>query len=65
MCTRALAEARGQAIRNVLHAGGTDTGQIVGVKAWDNLDRKCTAAQSAFQRLDRNAWIFIASSSTR
>lgn len=61
-CTRTLAEARGRAIRKILDAGGKDAGQIVGVKAWDKLDRNCLPRETECQQLDRSAWIFIAGS---
>lgn len=63
-CARTLAEARGRAIRKILDAGGRDAGQIVGVKAWDKLDRKCHQRKTECQQLDRSAWIFIAGSNS-
>lgn len=64
-CTRALAEARGQAIKEILDGNGMHTSQITGIRVWDNLDRRCHPAESECQRLDRSAWIFVASSSAR
>ena len=61
VCTAALAQARGQAIRGILDVGGTHGGQIAAVRVWDNLDRQCRPTQTRCQRLDRSAWIFIAS----
>jgi hypothetical protein len=40
-CTHALAEGRGAAVRKFLEGSGIDSDQIVGVKAWDNLDQSC------------------------
>ena len=61
VCTPALAQARGKAIQGVLGVGGTHGGQIAAVRVWDNLDRQCRPTQTRCQRLDRSAWIFIAS----
>ena len=64
-CTRALAEARGQAIKEILDGDGMHTSQISAVRVWDNLDHRCLPTQSDCQRLDRSAWIFVASSIAR
>ena len=61
VCTPALAQARGQAIQEILDVGGTDGRQVAGVRVWDNLDRQCRPTQTQCQRRDRSAWIFIAS----
>ena len=62
VCTRTLAEARGQAINKILTAGGMHESQIAGVRVWNNLDRQCRPTRSLCQRKDRSAWIFVASS---
>ena len=64
-CSRELAQARGKAIKEILDDDGRHTSQITGVRVWDNLDRRCHPTQSECQRLDRSAWIFVASSIAR
>ena len=61
-CTRTLAEARGAAIQKFLGSSGIGSDQIVGVKAWDNLDHSCRTSEIECQQLDRSARIFMASS---
>ncbi len=61
-CTRGLAEARGVAVRKFLGDSGVDPDQILGVKAWDNLDRSCRTSDVKCQQFNRSARIFMASS---
>ncbi len=61
-CTRTLAEARGRVAKKFLGSSGTDSEQIVGVKAWDNRDHSCQTSGIKCQQSDRSARIFMASS---
>jgi len=61
-CTHALAEGRGAAVRKFLEGSGIDSDQIVGVKAWDNLDQSCRTSDVECQQFNRTARIFLAGS---
>jgi outer membrane protein OmpA-like peptidoglycan-associated protein len=61
-CTQTLAEARGAAAKKFLGSFGIDSGQIVGVKGWDNRDHRCQTSDVKCQQFDRSARIFMASS---
>jgi outer membrane protein OmpA-like peptidoglycan-associated protein len=61
-CTRALAEARGAVVRKFLGSSGIASGQIVGVKGWNNLDQSCRSSDIECHRVNRSAQIFAASS---
>ena len=61
-CTRTLAEARGAVVRKFLGSSGIDSDQIVGVKAWDNVDQSCQTSDIECQQFNRSARIFMASS---
>jgi outer membrane protein OmpA-like peptidoglycan-associated protein len=61
-CTRTLAEARGAGVGKFLGSSGIDSDQIVGVKAWDNVDQSCQTSDIECQQFNRGARIFMASS---
>lgn len=59
-CTDALAEARAAVIRKFLENSGVRSGQVVGVKGWDNDEHRCRPAEIKCQQLSRNVQIFLA-----
>jgi len=61
ICTRGLAEARGGVIRKSLEAFGVASGQILGVKGWDNTEQGCRSSEPKCQQLGRSAQILLAS----
>ncbi len=62
MCTHTLTEGRGTVVQQFLMHLGTESGQIVGVKGWDNVDPACRTSTPKCQQLNRSAQIFMASS---
>ncbi len=58
-CTAALAERRGEIVRQFLLSLGAEPDQIAGVKGWDNLDQSCRVETAKCQRLNRSARLFI------
>lgn len=64
-CTHTLAEARATVIRKLLEESGVRSDQIVGVKAWDNVDQSCGPAEIKCKQLSRSAEMFMAGSSSR
>jgi len=59
-----LAEARATVIRKFLEDSGVRSDQIVGVKAWDNVDQSCGPAEIKCKQLSRSAEMFMAGSSS-
>lgn len=61
-CTVALAERRGEIVRQFLLSLGAQPDQIAGVKGWDNQDQTCRIGTTRCQRLNRSARLFITDS---